>query len=112
MPQGLIRAVEEIARPLPRPESPTLTARIAHFLGLTAKQKRATLREICGFLFGTKADLAASCRRNPNNINHFRWYSPNQQATDPSVEQLHIMDEVFGSDSNFDDLTMDINFSA
>ena len=63
MPQGLIRAVEEIARPLPRPESPTLTkgARIAHFLGLTAKQKRATLRERCGFLFETKADLAASC---------------------------------------------------
>jgi hypothetical protein len=49
---------------------------------------------------------------NPNNINHFRWYSPNQQATDPSVEQLHIMDEVFGNESNFDDLTMDINFSA
>jgi hypothetical protein len=49
---------------------------------------------------------------NPNNINHFRWYSPNQQATDPSVEQLHIMDEVFGNESNFDDLTMDISFST
>ena len=49
---------------------------------------------------------------NPSSINHFRWYSPSQQATDPSVQQLHIMDEIFGKDSDFDDLTMNINFSA
>ena len=49
---------------------------------------------------------------NPDNTNHFRWYSPNQNRTDPSVQQLHIMDEVFGNESNFDDLTMNVDFSA
>jgi cyclophilin family peptidyl-prolyl cis-trans isomerase len=49
---------------------------------------------------------------DPNGINHFRWYSPGQQATDPNVQQLHIMDKIFGSASDFDDFTIDLSFSA
>ncbi len=49
---------------------------------------------------------------NPSGINHFRWYSPGQQATDPNVQQLHVMDQVFGSSSDFDDFTVDLGFSS
>ena len=49
---------------------------------------------------------------NPNAIEHFRWTSPETATTDPSKLQLHIMDQVFGSDSDFDDLTVALSFSA
>ena len=49
---------------------------------------------------------------NPNAIEHFRWTSPETVTTDPSKLQLHIMDQIFGSDSDFDDLTVALSFSA
>ncbi len=49
---------------------------------------------------------------NPDGISHFRWYCPGQQATDPNVQQLHVMDKIFGSDSDFDDFTIDLSFSG
>ncbi len=49
---------------------------------------------------------------NPNGIDHFRWTSPENVQVDPSKTQLHIMDQIFGSDSDFDDLTVDLNFTA
>ncbi len=49
---------------------------------------------------------------NPNSIEHFRWTSPENAQVDPSKTQLHIMDQIFGGDSDFDDLTVDLNFTA
>jgi cyclophilin family peptidyl-prolyl cis-trans isomerase len=48
---------------------------------------------------------------NANDINHFRWYTPGQEATNPDVMRLHIMDKVFGNASDFDDLTVDLSFA-
>jgi hypothetical protein len=48
---------------------------------------------------------------NPDNVNHFRWFSPGQQQTDPSVMQLHVMDKVNGNEADFDSFTMDVSFS-
>lgn len=48
---------------------------------------------------------------NPNGIEHFRWTSPENVQVDPSQTKLHIMDQIFGSDSDFDDLTVAISFS-
>jgi cyclophilin family peptidyl-prolyl cis-trans isomerase len=49
---------------------------------------------------------------NANGVNHFRWFAPGQQATDPSQMQLHIMDQVFGDDTAFDDLALNLKFTA
>ena len=49
---------------------------------------------------------------NPGQINHFRWYTPGQTGTDPTATQLHIMNKVFGKESDFDDLTLKLSFSA
>jgi len=48
---------------------------------------------------------------NAGGKNHFRWYTPGQDATNPEAMRLHIMDRVFGSASDFDDLTMDLSFA-
>jgi hypothetical protein len=49
---------------------------------------------------------------NPDGANHFRWYTPGQQAADPSVDQLHVMTKVGGSASDFDSFALDLSFSA
>jgi cyclophilin family peptidyl-prolyl cis-trans isomerase len=49
---------------------------------------------------------------NPSQINHFRWYTAGQTETDPTATQLHIMNKVFGKESDFDDLTLKLSFSA
>jgi cyclophilin family peptidyl-prolyl cis-trans isomerase len=48
---------------------------------------------------------------NPNQINHFNFFSPEAVATDPTQMQLHVMDEVFGTTTNFDDLDAILSFS-
>jgi hypothetical protein len=49
---------------------------------------------------------------NPDAVNHFRWYSPGQQATDPNVVQLHAMTKLAGGASDYDGFTIDLSFSA
>ncbi len=49
---------------------------------------------------------------NPNQINHFTFTSPEGVATDPTKTQLHIMDQVMGSATNFNDLELDLSFAA
>jgi cyclophilin family peptidyl-prolyl cis-trans isomerase len=49
---------------------------------------------------------------NPDAVNHFRWYSPGQQATDPNVVQLHAMTKLAGSANDYDSFTIDLSFSA
>ena len=49
---------------------------------------------------------------NPERTNHFNWTSPEGVATNPNQTQLHIMDQVMGSMSNFDDLDVDLSFAA
>ena len=61
---------------------------------------------------GSAVALFSLDAANPSKINHFRWYTPDQSATDPTALELHIMDKVFGKESDFDDLTMGIDFTA
>lgn len=49
---------------------------------------------------------------NANGLNHFRWFTPGQTATNPANLELHIMDHLFGKESEFDDLTADLSFTA
>jgi Domain of unknown function (DUF4114) len=49
---------------------------------------------------------------NPDAANHFRWFSPGQQATDPNVVQLHAMTKLAGSPNDYDGFTIDLSFSA
>ncbi len=49
---------------------------------------------------------------NPDQVNHFRWYTPGTTATQPGVTQLHLMGTLSGGESDFDDLTINLNFSA
>ncbi len=49
---------------------------------------------------------------NPSQINHFSFTSPELISTNPSQTQLHVMDEVMGSDTNFDDMDIDLTFAA
>jgi cyclophilin family peptidyl-prolyl cis-trans isomerase len=66
---------------------------------------------------GSPVALFSFASADPNSQNHFRWYTPESisqgtpavGATDKIL--LHIMDEVFGNDSNFDDLTVGISSS-
>jgi cyclophilin family peptidyl-prolyl cis-trans isomerase len=48
---------------------------------------------------------------NPNGVEHFSWTSPEHVQVDPSVTELHIMDQIFGTDKDFDDLTVDLSFA-
>lgn len=54
---------------------------------------------------------------NPDDADHFRWYAPenaNQgvtgQGTADDEKRLHIMDKLFGGDSDFDAFTVKIDF--
>jgi cyclophilin family peptidyl-prolyl cis-trans isomerase len=49
---------------------------------------------------------------NPDSVNHFRWYTPGQQATDPSIVQLHIMTQLGGKASDFDSFAINLSFSV
>jgi hypothetical protein len=35
---------------------------------------------------------------NPDGANHFRWFSPGQQQTDPDANELHVSDKVGGGE--------------
>ena len=49
---------------------------------------------------------------NPDSVNHFRWYAPGQQKTDPNAVELHIMDQVAGKASDFDAYKIALSFAA
>jgi cyclophilin family peptidyl-prolyl cis-trans isomerase len=49
---------------------------------------------------------------NPDTSDHFHWNSPEGVAMDPDRTQLHMMDKVFGSEKDFDDLIMDVDFAS
>jgi len=49
---------------------------------------------------------------NAGGRTHFRWYAPEGATTNPGVMRLHIMDRVFGSASDFDDLAVGLAFAA
>jgi cyclophilin family peptidyl-prolyl cis-trans isomerase len=49
---------------------------------------------------------------NPDTTNHFRWFTPGQQATSPSVVQLHAMAKVGGNAGDFDSFAIDLSFTG
>jgi cyclophilin family peptidyl-prolyl cis-trans isomerase len=49
---------------------------------------------------------------NPDGTDHFRFTSPEGVSTNPSQLQLHIMDKLFGNDSNYDSLYMNLNIGS
>jgi cyclophilin family peptidyl-prolyl cis-trans isomerase len=49
---------------------------------------------------------------NPDGVNHFRWFTPGQQATDPNVAQLHAMTKYAGSAHDYDGFAIDLSFTA
>ncbi len=49
---------------------------------------------------------------NPDSTNHFRWYTPGQQSTNPDVVELHVMTKCSGKASDFDSFAIDLSFSA
>jgi hypothetical protein len=49
---------------------------------------------------------------NPDAANHFRWFTPGQQATNPSVPQLHAMTKVGGKATDYDAFAIDLSFTA
>ena len=49
---------------------------------------------------------------NPSQINHFNFTSPELISTNPNQTQLHVMDELMGSQTNFDDLDIDLTFAG
>ncbi len=57
---------------------------------------------------GSAVALFSYPAANPDQINHFRWFNPEGSATGDSQLRLHIMEEVFGSDNNFDDLALSL----
>jgi cyclophilin family peptidyl-prolyl cis-trans isomerase len=72
-----------------------------------------------GFLTGNSTNGASGPRAlfsfdaaNPDAANHFRWFAPGQQATNPSVAQLHAMTKFGGNAGDFDSLAIDLAFSA
>jgi hypothetical protein len=46
---------------------------------------------------------------NPDSTDHFRFFSPNGTATNPGQLQLHVMDQLFGNDSDYDSLALNLN---
>ena len=61
---------------------------------------------------GSPVALFSFDSANPDGVNHFRWFTPGQVATSPTVTQLHVMDQLGGTASDFDDLTIDLSFSS
>jgi hypothetical protein len=50
---------------------------------------------------------------NPDKAEHFRWFGPEGVSSDDSSGlQLHILDSLYASPSDFDDLMMSITMSA
>jgi cyclophilin family peptidyl-prolyl cis-trans isomerase len=49
---------------------------------------------------------------NANSTNHFRWTSPEGELVAANATRLHIMDEVFGSEADFNALAVDIAFAT
>jgi hypothetical protein len=49
---------------------------------------------------------------NPDGVDHFRWFTPGTQQTDPSVQELHVMDKVGGKSGSFDAYTIDLAFAS
>jgi hypothetical protein len=47
---------------------------------------------------------------NPNGIEHFSWTGPEGVEVSPTQAELHVMDQVFGNESNFDDYAIDLSF--
>ncbi len=48
---------------------------------------------------------------NPDAVNHFRWYTPGRQSTDPNATELHVMTKVNGKSSDFDSFAIDLAFA-
>ena len=54
---------------------------------------------------------------NPGDVEHFRWFGPEGNAAtappfDPAGRlELHVLDELFGADDDFDDLLISIDFA-
>jgi cyclophilin family peptidyl-prolyl cis-trans isomerase len=72
-----------------------------------------------GFLTSNPTNAASGPRAlfsfdaaNPDAANHFRWFTPGQQATNPSVAQLHAMTKIGGNANNFDSFAIDLSFTA
>lgn len=48
---------------------------------------------------------------NPDGTDHFRFTSPEGVATNPSQVTLHLMDQLFGNDNDYDSLAMSLSMS-
>jgi hypothetical protein len=57
---------------------------------------------------GGPVALLSYAAANPNQISHFRWFGTDGVASDGSKLTLHVMDRVFGDESMFDDLALDL----
>ncbi len=56
---------------------------------------------------------------NAGSLNHFRWFGPESafqgttgQGTASDRQRLHVMNQVFGSDSDFDNFQVDIQYAT
>jgi hypothetical protein len=49
---------------------------------------------------------------NPDSTDHFRFTSPEGVATNPTQLELHLMDQLFGSDNDYDSLSMNLNIGS
>ncbi|HEX3654486.1 MAG TPA: MBG domain-containing protein, partial [Pirellulales bacterium] len=49
---------------------------------------------------------------NPDSTDHFRFFSPEGVATNPSQLTLHIMDQLFGNDNDYDGLALNLNIGS
>ena len=49
---------------------------------------------------------------NPSQTNHFNFTSPEGVTTNPNQTQLHVMDQLLGSATSFDDLDLDLSFAG
>lgn len=61
---------------------------------------------------GSAVALFSFDAANANSINHFQWTSPEGEQVAANATRLHIMDEVFGSEADFDALAVDLSFVA
>lgn len=48
---------------------------------------------------------------NSDTANHFRWYTPRQQSTDPNATELHVMTKLNGKADDFDSFALDLTFT-
>ncbi|HEY5314721.1 MAG TPA: cadherin-like domain-containing protein [Pirellulales bacterium] len=49
---------------------------------------------------------------NPDSTDHLRFTSPEGVATSPSQLELHIMDQLFGNDNDYDSLALNLNIGS